>query len=75
MIKKTPANDLKFRVYGPNGSGKSTVIKQVRLYKSGVIPIDFGYYVNADDITVALNKNGFSFQSYKISFRKHQSIM
>jgi len=68
LIKKTPAKDLKLRVFaGPNGSGKSTVIKQVRLYKSGGIPIDFGYYVNADDISVALNKNGFSFQSYKIN--------
>jgi predicted ABC-type ATPase len=67
-IKKTPAKDLKLRVFaGPNGSGKSTVIKQVRQYKSGGIPIDFGYYVNADDITVTLNKNGFSFQSYKIN--------
>lgn len=59
---------LKLRVFaGPNGSGKSTVIEQVRLYKENNKSIEFGYYINSDDIGKILkSKNPFSFLDFKI---------
>lgn len=51
---------------GPNGSGKSTIINSVREYKVRGIPIDFGIYVNADDIALELRENKFSFKNYKL---------
>ena len=48
-MTKTP-KQLRLRVFaGPNGSGKSTVIQYVRDYDTGTGPIDFGYYINADE--------------------------
>ena len=63
---KTSINpQLRLRVFaGPNGSGKSTVIKEVRKTKSGGKPIDFGYYINADDIAASLRGDGFSFYPF-----------
>jgi predicted ABC-type ATPase len=53
---------------GPNGSGKSTVIESIRRYKSNGKPIDFGYYINADDIARALrSKKGFPFHRFDIT--------
>jgi predicted ABC-type ATPase len=52
---------------GPNGSGKSTVIQYVRDQKANGRPIDFGIYVNADDIAEQLRKNKFSFLDYHIT--------
>jgi predicted ABC-type ATPase len=52
---------------GPNGSGKSTIIKAVRDYRTNKAPLDFGIYINADDIADALRKNTFSFNSYEIT--------
>ncbi|MDN3581178.1 hypothetical protein [Mucilaginibacter flavus] len=53
---------------GPNGSGKSTVIQSIQKYKANNKPIDFGYYINADDIAVALiSGKGFSFHRFKIT--------
>lgn len=54
---------------GPNGSGKSTIINSVRNYKtsSGEL-LNFGYYINADDIAKQLRENHFSFISYGLSF-------
>lgn len=44
-------NSLRLRVFaGPNGSGKSTVIRSVAEHIVDGHPIDFGVYVNADDI-------------------------
>lgn len=63
--KRNPT--LRLRVFaGPNGSGKSTIIEAVRKNKVNGIPIDFGIYINADDITRALKANTFSLKRYKI---------
>ena len=63
--KKT--TQLRLRIFaGPNGSGKSTIIESIRNYKIAGIPVDFGIYVNADDIAEALRENKFSFAKYKI---------
>ena len=51
---------------GPNGSGKSTIIKAVREYPSNP-PVDFGIYINADDIAAALRNNNFSFTPYEVT--------
>jgi hypothetical protein len=51
---------------GPNGSGKSTIINAVRAYKVNQIPVDFGIYINADDIAQALLEQRFSFDQYLI---------
>lgn len=62
---------LRLRVFaGPNGSGKSTVIKSVRQYKTSKGKLDFGIYVNADDIVVQLKKNTFDFSTYEIKSSK-----
>jgi predicted ABC-type ATPase len=58
---------LRLRIFaGPNGSGKSTIIKAVREYKIHSVPVDFGTYVNADDIAFNLRANKFSFGDYKV---------
>ncbi|MGC4038667.1 MAG: hypothetical protein QM764_22075 [Chitinophagaceae bacterium] len=59
---------LRLRVFaGPNGSGKSTVIEAVRATKVGKAAIDFGYYINADDITQQLIlKRKFDFSAFEI---------
>jgi len=59
---------------GPNGSGKSTIIQAVRDYRIKEIPIDFGTYVNADDIAAILRKNEFSFAKYKVSTTRNKLI-
>lgn len=51
---------------GPNGSGKSTSIKIVREYRENGHPINFGIYVNADDIAVELRQCKFHFASYQL---------
>lgn len=57
----------RLRVFaGPNGSGKSTVIGAIRQKKVGERPIDFGIYINADDIAAALRSNSFCFSSYQL---------
>jgi predicted ABC-type ATPase len=58
---------LRMRVFaGPNGSGKSTVIKAIKTIEQNGKQIDFGYYINADDIARALRKGHFSFSAYSI---------
>lgn len=68
--KLTPATSsqkLRLRVFaGPNGSGKSTVIESVRKHKENGRNIDFGFYINADDIAKELSKKGVSFNKYGI---------
>lgn len=60
---------LRLRVFaGPNGSGKSTIIEAVRNHQVKGIPVDFGLYINADDIENILISNSFSFKRYKIKF-------
>ena len=57
---------LRLRVFaGPNGSGKSTVIKYIKEYKINDNPVDFGYYINADEITETLKKTFFDFGTFK----------
>ncbi|MDQ3108697.1 MAG: hypothetical protein M3R17_02290 [Bacteroidota bacterium] len=54
------SNALRLRVFaGPNGSGKSTIIKSVSEYKERNIPLDFGVYVNADDIAKTVTARRF----------------
>lgn len=59
---------------GPNGSGKSTIIQGVRDYRIKEIPIDFGTYVNADDIADALRNNEFTFSKYSISATRSKLV-
>ncbi|MDO9318562.1 MAG: hypothetical protein Q7V56_10230 [Gammaproteobacteria bacterium] len=57
----------RLRVFaGPNGSGKSTVIDSIRQKKVGERTIDFGIYINADDIAAALRSDNFCFSSYQL---------
>lgn len=59
---------LRLRVFaGPNGSGKSTVIQYVKNYKVNNIPIEFGYYINADDIASQLRLGPFKFKDFGVS--------
>ena len=61
-------HQLKLRVFaGPNGSGKSTVIKVVREYSVNGTSIDFGIYINADEIAVSLKNGDFSFDKYLLT--------
>lgn len=72
-INNGPHPNLRLRVFaGPNGSGKSTVIQFVRNYKVDGKPIDFGIYINADDIARHLRNNTFSFTAYEITTDKHE---
>jgi len=59
---------LRLRIFaGPNGSGKSAIVEAVRNHKVRGIPIDFGIYINADDIAKALREKSFSFKNYKVT--------
>jgi ABC-type phosphate/phosphonate transport system ATPase subunit len=57
---------------GPNGSGKSTIIRSVRNYQSSNEKLDFGIYVNADDLVNELKQNTFRFSSYEITTTKKE---
>lgn len=59
---------------GPNGSGKSTVIEYVRNFKVNNRFIDFGFYINADDIAFALREGNFSFDKYGIKVKNAEFI-
>jgi predicted ABC-type ATPase len=62
-----PKKNLRLRVFaGPNGSGKSTIIKSVRDYKTEYGTIDFGIYINADDINTTLLKGTFTFKDFTV---------
>lgn len=62
-----PGETLRMRVFaGPNGSGKSTVIKKVRNETVNGRPIDFGIYINADDIAQHLKKGPLKLSQYAI---------
>lgn len=66
----TPAKNtsqLRLRIFaGPNGSGKSTIIKAVRDSIVNGHPLDFGYYINADDIVFRIKQKKFSFDDFAI---------
>jgi predicted ABC-type ATPase len=54
---------------GPNGSGKSTIINRIRNYKvNDERALDFGIYINADDIAQKLQTGSISFNEYEIEF-------
>ncbi|MBA4298797.1 Predicted ABC-type ATPase [Algoriphagus alkaliphilus] len=60
-------SNLRLRVFaGPNGSGKSTIINAVRDLKVREIPVDFGIYINADEIANELLDGTISFDKYEI---------
>lgn len=59
--------ELRLRVFaGPNGSGKSTIIEAVKSHKVNEIPVDFGIYVNADDLAKKLSAEVIDFSLYSI---------
>lgn len=61
------SGELRMRVFaGPNGSGKSTIIKSVREYTADNRPLDFGIYINADDIARDLRNGSFDFVTYEL---------
>jgi predicted ABC-type ATPase len=71
ILNSTKGRSLRLRVFaGPNGSGKSTVIQFIRDYKVDGSPIDFGHYINADDIAASLAKGIFSFSDYGLTVNK-----
>jgi predicted ABC-type ATPase len=73
--RKTAAHELRLRIFaGPNGSGKSTIIHSVRTTKVNGKPIDFGYYINADDITQALKRKNFSFSPFRLRVTSQKII-
>jgi predicted ABC-type ATPase len=51
---------------GPNGSGKSTVINFVRSLKVNGRAIDFGDFVNADEIAQQLISGKFDFNNFRL---------
>jgi predicted ABC-type ATPase len=59
---------------GPNGSGKSTVIKSVREYRTESGKIDFGFYINADDLAKDLKNGRFRFSKFKINTNRKEFI-
>lgn len=59
---------------GPNGSGKSTIIQSVREYQTVYGKVDFGVYVNADDLVRELTSSEFRFSKYKIIATKRDFI-
>ncbi len=68
LASTNSAPQLRLRVFaGPNGSGKSTVIKFVRNSKVNGKNVDFGFYINADDIAVKLRSDSFSFLDYNFA--------
>ena len=50
----------RFRIFaGPNGSGKTTIINQIRQTTVHGHAIDFGVYINADEIAIDLLQDRF----------------
>lgn len=59
---------------GPNGSGKSTIIEAVRNHKVSEIPVDFGTYINADDLAKNLLNEDVEFDKYNIETTEEEFI-
>jgi predicted ABC-type ATPase len=69
--KTSNSPQLRLRIFaGPNGSGKSTIINNIRQETVNGRLIDFGYYINADDIATALRSGTYSFDSFDITVTK-----
>lgn len=61
-------DELRMRVFaGPNGSGKSTIIKSIREYLVDGRALDFGIYINADDIANQLRNGVFNLTDYEVT--------
>ncbi len=57
---------LRLRVFaGPNGSGKTTIIDAVRKARVNGRQVDFGVYINADEIAKALKK-GYDLSPFEL---------
>ncbi|HNY04094.1 MAG TPA: hypothetical protein PKG48_15980, partial [Bacteroidales bacterium] len=58
----------RMRVFaGPNGSGKSSIIKNVLKTKVGKgKTLDFGIYINADDLAVLLLRSKVDFSGFRV---------
>lgn len=68
-------SQLRLRVFaGPNGSGKSTVIKSIRDTVVNRRNLDFGTYINADDIASSLLSSSFSFSYFDVNPKKEQLL-
>ena len=67
---------LRLRIFaGPNGSGKSSIINSLRSYKKeNGTPLDFGIYLNADDIAKDLQDKGCNFSNYQVLFDNEEFI-
>ncbi len=67
---------LRLRIFaGPNGSGKSSIINSLRSYtKENGTPLDFGIYLNADDIAKDLQDKGCNFSNYQVLFDNEEFI-
>ena len=59
---------------GPNGSGKSTIISAIRDYPFSSGQLDFGIYVNADDIAKDLRQGTFIFDKYELTVSQEQFL-
>ncbi|GGZ25676.1 hypothetical protein GCM10007049_17770 [Echinicola pacifica] len=58
---------------GPNGSGKSSVIKAIRDTEVGKgKKLDFGIYINADDLAEELYSNAVDFSNYNVLFNQNE---
>lgn len=68
-------SSLRLRIFaGPNGSGKSTIINAVRKYRVKEIPVDFGIYINADDIAYLLWNKGVNFDAFEIKVKDNEFV-
>lgn len=59
---------------GPNGSGKSSVIKFIQDYTTSEKHLDFGIYINADDLVQELRKELFTFLKYQTDAKDFREI-
>lgn len=67
--------EKRLRVFaGPNGSGKSTVINFIRHTKVGSRNLDFGVYINADELAKLLLADGVSLKSYSVDISRAKII-
>jgi predicted ABC-type ATPase len=66
----------RMRVFaGPNGSGKSSIIKAILDTKiANNKTLDFGIYVNADDITASLKRNCCNLNDFNINATRDDII-
>ncbi len=61
---------------GPNGSGKSSIIKAILDTKiANDKTLDFGIYVNADDIAVSLTKSNCNFSDFNIKASREDLLL